>query len=149
MFSDILNLMHKWVKNLGQRSTKLFTSASSLCKNHWSKHPSAFVKVVEGSEIYNFAYCLLGYLTWKFLRKTQLKNVNPKQRTPPPEVYTLERATWCTHSECADVVDPVSWCDAPGFYLTIIVGQLCWQWSNHGQPGSSPRKPHQPTLMTL
>jgi hypothetical protein len=40
-------------------------------------------------------------------------------------------------------------CDAPGFYLTIMVGQLYWQWSNHDQPGSSPRKPHQPTLMTL
>jgi hypothetical protein len=39
-------------------------------------------------------------------------------------------------------------CDAPGFYLTLMVGQNCWQWSNHGQPGSSPQKPHRPTLMT-
>jgi hypothetical protein len=39
-------------------------------------------------------------------------------------------------------------CDAPGFLLTLIVGQPHWQWSNHGQPGSSPRKTHQPTLMT-
>jgi hypothetical protein len=28
--------------------------------------------------------------------------------------------------------------DALGFYLTLIVGQSCCQWSNHGQLGSSP-----------
>jgi hypothetical protein len=39
-------------------------------------------------------------------------------------------------------------CDASCFYLTLIVGQPCWHWSNHGQPGSSPRKTHQPTLIT-
>jgi hypothetical protein len=27
---------------------------SRLCKIHWEKHPRAFLKVVEGSEIYNF-----------------------------------------------------------------------------------------------
>jgi hypothetical protein len=41
------------------------------------------------------------------------------------------------------------YCDAPGFYLPLIVGQICWQWSNHDQPGSPPLKPHQPTLMIL
>jgi hypothetical protein len=40
-------------------------------------------------------------------------------------------------------------CDAPSFYLILIVSQLCRRWSNHGQPGPSPRKPHQPTLTTL
>jgi hypothetical protein len=39
--------------------------------------------------------------------------------------------------------------DASSFYLTLIAGQSCWQWSNRSQPGSSPRKPHQPTLVTL
>jgi hypothetical protein len=38
-------------------------------------------------------------------------------------------------------------CDAPGFYLILIAGQLCLQGSKHCQPGCSPRKPHQPTLM--
>jgi hypothetical protein len=43
----------------------------------------------------------------------------------------------------------LSTCDTRGFWLTLIVSQLCRQWSNHGQPMSSPWKPHQPTLMTL
>jgi hypothetical protein len=38
-------------------------------------------------------------------------------------------------------------CDAPGFQLTLTVGQPGCQWSNHGQPGTSPRKTHQPTLL--
>jgi hypothetical protein len=36
----------------------------------------------------------------------------------------------------------------PRFLINLIVGQLCWQWSNHGQPGSPPRKLHQTTLLT-
>jgi hypothetical protein len=41
-----------------------------------------------------------------------------------------DRTQWC-------------WCDAPGFWLTLIAGQTCWLGSRNGQPGSSPRKPHQ------
>jgi hypothetical protein len=33
-------------------------------------------------------------------------------------------------------------CDAPGFQLTLTAGQSSQQWSNHGQPGPSPRKTH-------
>jgi hypothetical protein len=45
--------------------------------------------------------------------------------------------------------------DAPGFKLASLTlttespSQTCWHWSNLGQPGSSPWKPHQQTLMAL
>jgi hypothetical protein len=39
--------------------------ASHLCKIRWEKHPRAFVKVVEGSEIYNFPIHLLVHFNWK------------------------------------------------------------------------------------
>jgi hypothetical protein len=49
------------MKNLVNRQQLLFTGTewhskfgSKLCKIHWEKHPRAFVKVVECSEIYNF-----------------------------------------------------------------------------------------------
>jgi hypothetical protein len=49
------------MKNLINRQQLLFTETewhskfgSNLGKIHWEKHPRAFVKVVEGSEIYNF-----------------------------------------------------------------------------------------------
>jgi hypothetical protein len=67
---------------------------------------------------------------------------HPKAGTPkaaqPNRSGTVEVATL-----------PRGGCDAPGFYLAIIVGQLCWRWLKHGQPGSSPWKPYHPTLVTL
>jgi hypothetical protein len=50
----------KLVKNLVNCQHLLFTGdiqslVANLCKISWEKHPGAFVKVVEGSEMYNFA----------------------------------------------------------------------------------------------
>jgi hypothetical protein len=42
----------------------------SLCKNRWEKHHSAFVKVVEGSKIYNFPIHHLVHFSSKFGRKS-------------------------------------------------------------------------------
>jgi hypothetical protein len=69
MLDGILNLEWNMVKNLVNCSRVLFTGiewhskfGSSLCKIRWEKHHRAFVKVVEGSLIYNFAiYCLVHF----------------------------------------------------------------------------------------
>jgi hypothetical protein len=73
MLSGIWDLKWKRVKNLGQRSSSLFISAMKtaklaclLCITCWSKHPSTFAKIVEGSEIYNFAYYLVGHFSSRF-----------------------------------------------------------------------------------
>jgi hypothetical protein len=47
----------------------------------------------------------------------------------------------------------INWwyCDAPGFHpgsLTLTIGSTELTWSNDGQPGPSPRKHHQPPLVT-
>jgi hypothetical protein len=49
------------------KSAKL---ASLLCKIYLSKHHWAFVKVVEGSEIYNFGINSLMHFSYKISRKT-------------------------------------------------------------------------------
>jgi hypothetical protein len=61
MLDGISNFEWKRVKNLVNRQQVLFTETKrhskfgcNLCKNCREKHPRAFVKVVEGSEIYNF-----------------------------------------------------------------------------------------------
>jgi hypothetical protein len=41
---------------------------SNLCKNRGEKHHRAFVKVVEGSEIYNFPIHHLVNFSYKILR---------------------------------------------------------------------------------
>jgi hypothetical protein len=41
---------------------------SNLCKNRGEKHYRAFVKVVEGSEIYNFPIHHLVHFSYKILR---------------------------------------------------------------------------------
>jgi hypothetical protein len=52
------------VKKLGQRSSTLFTGAQEICN---------FVKVVEGSVVYNFGIQTLGHFGWKNWRKSCLK----------------------------------------------------------------------------
>jgi hypothetical protein len=61
MLSGIWNLEWKCVKNASQHLQTLFTRAEFsamfhgiLCKIHWSKPYTTFVKVVEGQLIYNF-----------------------------------------------------------------------------------------------
>jgi hypothetical protein len=52
----------------------------------------AFVKVVEGQLIYNFAIEHLAYLCFKILSKTQLKYSKPNFQTHPSELCSAERA---------------------------------------------------------
>jgi hypothetical protein len=61
MLNGISNFEWKKVKNLVNYQWLLFTETewhskfgSRLCKIYGAKHHMAFVKVVEGSEIYNF-----------------------------------------------------------------------------------------------
>jgi hypothetical protein len=61
MLIGISNFEWKKVKKLDNYQQLLFTKIEwhskfgrNLCKICWEKHPRAFVKVVEGSEIYNF-----------------------------------------------------------------------------------------------
>jgi hypothetical protein len=61
MLIGISNFEWKRVKNLVNHQQLLFTETerhskfgSRLCKIRWGKHYVAFVKVVEGSETYNF-----------------------------------------------------------------------------------------------
>jgi hypothetical protein len=63
MLNGISNFEWKRVENLVNCQQLLFTEiewhskfGSNLCKNYGEKHHRAFVKVVEGSEIYNFAF---------------------------------------------------------------------------------------------
>jgi hypothetical protein len=51
--------------------------ASRSCKNHWEKHLWAFVKVVEGSEIYNFDIHRLVHFSSNFGRKSCVKEPKP------------------------------------------------------------------------
>jgi hypothetical protein len=48
-----------------------------LCKIRWEKHPTAFVKVEEGSEIYNFPIHHFVHFYSKFLRKTRSNRSTP------------------------------------------------------------------------
>jgi hypothetical protein len=47
---------------------------SNLCKIHGEKHPRAFVKVVEGNEIYNFPIHHSVHFSSSFGRETQSKS---------------------------------------------------------------------------
>jgi hypothetical protein len=69
----ISNFERKLVKNVVNRQHLQFTETwrhskfgSILCKIRWEKHPRAFVKVVEGSEIYNFPIHHLVHFYSKF-----------------------------------------------------------------------------------
>jgi hypothetical protein len=48
-----------------------------LCKNYGEKHHRAFVKVVEGSEIYNFPIHHLVHFSYKILNYTQSNQDTP------------------------------------------------------------------------
>jgi hypothetical protein len=68
------------VKNEVNRQRLLFTKTwrhlkfgCNLCKICWEKHHRAFVEVVEGSEIYNFAIYPLMHFSSSFGRKTWSK----------------------------------------------------------------------------
>jgi hypothetical protein len=50
--------------------------ASRSCKNHWEKHLWAFVKVVEGREIYNFPIHHTVHFSWKMWDKLGQTRVN-------------------------------------------------------------------------
>jgi hypothetical protein len=61
------------MKNVVNCQQLLFTDTwqhskfgSGLCKIRWEKHPRAFVKVVEGSEIYNFPIHHLEHFSCNF-----------------------------------------------------------------------------------
>jgi hypothetical protein len=80
------------VKNLVNRQQLLFTKTewhskfgSRLCKIRWEKHYGAFVKVVEGSEIYNFPIHHKVYFNWDFLSYTQSNRGNQHRSTPERE----------------------------------------------------------------
>jgi hypothetical protein len=67
------------VKKLGQRSSTLFTGAQEICNlayefctNGCEKGHTPFVKVVEGSVVYNFDIQTLGHFSWKNWRKLRL-----------------------------------------------------------------------------
>jgi hypothetical protein len=86
------------------------------------------------------------------MKFSHLRFISVKFSPSEPSWQDFTRSIFLLRNRFVDVVTfgiiLVRFCDAPGFYSPLIVGQICWQWSNHGQPGSSPRKPHQPTLMT-
>jgi hypothetical protein len=52
-------------------------NGSNLCKIRWEKHHAAFVKVVEGSEIYNFPIHYFVHFYSKILRKTRSNVASP------------------------------------------------------------------------
>jgi hypothetical protein len=90
MLNGISNFEWKRMKNLVNRQQLLFTETEwhsnfgfNLCKICWEKHYKAFVKVVEGSEIYNFAIHPLVHFSFKIWRKTQLHVVKPKRKCRP------------------------------------------------------------------
>jgi hypothetical protein len=75
MLDGISNLERKRMKNLVNCQQLLFTESewdskfgSNLCKNHGEKHYRAFVKVVDGSEIYNFPNHQLMHFSCKISR---------------------------------------------------------------------------------
>jgi hypothetical protein len=81
MLSGISNFERKRVENLVNCQKLLFTGTKwhsnfgcNLCKNCWEKHHRAFVKVVEGSVIYNFPiHHLVHFYSnfWRFSRSNQ------------------------------------------------------------------------------
>jgi hypothetical protein len=78
------------VKNLVNRQYLLFPQTgrhskfgSVLCKIRGEKHYTAFVKVVEGSEIYNFPIYHIVHFYSKFLRKTRSNVASPTRCAAP------------------------------------------------------------------
>jgi hypothetical protein len=80
MLDGILNFEWKRMKNVVNYQQLLFTEkwrhskfGCDLCKIRWEKHCRAFVKVVEGSEIYNFPIHHSVHFSCKISRKTVFK----------------------------------------------------------------------------
>jgi hypothetical protein len=81
MLSGISNFEWNWVENLVNYQQFPFTGTEwhsnfgcNLCKNCWEKHLKAFVKVVDGSEIYNFpSHHLVHFYSnfWRFSHSNQ------------------------------------------------------------------------------
>jgi protein-arginine kinase activator protein McsA len=74
MLNGISTFEWKRVENLVNCQQLMFTEiewhskyGSNLCKNCGQKHHRAFVKVVEGSEIYNFPIHQLVHFCYKIL----------------------------------------------------------------------------------
>jgi hypothetical protein len=89
MLSGIRNLDWKCVKNASQRLQTLFIKAEFsagfhciLCKIHWSKPYTAFVKIVEGQLIYSFGIDCLWHFSCKKLSNCWSKGGKPKGETP-------------------------------------------------------------------
>jgi hypothetical protein len=75
MLNDISNFEQKRMKNLVNCQQLLLIEiwrhskfGGNLCKNRGEKHHIAFIKVVEGSEIYNFSIHHLVHFSYKILR---------------------------------------------------------------------------------
>jgi hypothetical protein len=91
MLDGISNFEWKLVKNLVNCQYLLFTETgrhskfgNNLCKIRWEKHHTAFVKLAEGSEIYNFPiYYFVNFYT-KILRKTRSDVASPTRWAEPP-----------------------------------------------------------------
>jgi hypothetical protein len=73
------------MKNVVNRQHLLFTKTwrhskfgCILCKIRWEKYPRAFVEVVEGSEIYNFAIYSFMHFSSSFGRKARSKSPKSK-----------------------------------------------------------------------
>jgi hypothetical protein len=84
MLGGISNFKWKRVKNLVNCSFhyssapwKTSNFACSLCSNHWVKHRTTFIKVVEGSLIYKFAFYHLVHFSSNFGRKTRSTRAKP------------------------------------------------------------------------
>jgi hypothetical protein len=109
MLDGISNFEWKRVENLVNCQQLLFTGIewhskfrSNLCKNYGEKHHRAFVNVVEGSEIYNFAFYSV-HFSCKIGRKSQVNiatrnnprgwNVPPRSSTPRRAVHAVHRCT--------------------------------------------------------
>jgi hypothetical protein len=80
-----------------------FKVCNSLCKIGWAKHHRAFVEVVEGPEISNFAYYSSVHFSSKFGRKawskwpkpnwTRPRNAPPRSRSPKRTATHRRRRT--------------------------------------------------------
>jgi hypothetical protein len=86
MLDGSSNFGWKRVENLVNCQQLLFTRiewhskfGSSLCKNRWEKHHRAFIKVVEGPKIYNFAYYTSEHFSCKIWSKTRSNMGKPKR----------------------------------------------------------------------
>jgi hypothetical protein len=98
MLEGISNLEWNMVENLVNCSRVLFTGiewhskfAIRLCKIGGAKPHRAYVKVVEGSEIYNFGINTSMHFSCKKLSKALSNEAAPKRVVPERNVVPLHR----------------------------------------------------------